>query len=70
MPCHRLLEYLSQRLVEGLNCSIFLRIVAGGVVPPDLVLRHEPVHLFGLERLGVVGGDAVWYPEAIYDILL
>jgi len=70
VPCHRLLEYLAKCLVEGLYCAVGLRVVAGGVVPLDLVLLHELVHLVGLEGLAVVGGDAMRYPKVIYDVSL
>ena len=68
VPCHR--EYLAKRLVESLDRAISLRVVAGGVVPLDLVLLREPVHLVGLEGLAVVGGDPMRYPKAIYDVSL
>ena len=70
IPCHRLLEYLAERLVEGFDRPVGLRVVAGGVVPLDLVLLREPVHLVGLEGLAVVGGDPMRYPKAIYDVSL
>ena len=41
VPCHRLLEYLAERLVESLDRTVSLRVVAGGVVPLDLVLLHD-----------------------------
>ena len=70
IPCHRLLEYLAEHLVESLDRTVSLRVVAGGVVPLDLVLLREPVHLVGLEGLAVVGGDPMRYPKAIYDVSL
>ena len=70
IPCHRLLEYLAERLVESLDRAVSLRVVAGGVVPLDLVLPREPVHIVGLEDLAVVGGDPIRYPKAIYDVSL
>ena len=45
VPCHRLLEYLAERLVEGFDRPVGLRVVAGGVVPLDIVLLREPIHL-------------------------
>ena len=70
IPCHHLLEYLAERLVESLDRTVSLRVVAGGVVPLDLVLLYEPVYLVRLEGLAVVGGDPMRYPKAIYDVSL
>ena len=70
ISCHRLLEYLAERLVESLDRAVSLRVIAGGVVPLDLVLLREPVHLVGLEGLAVVRGDPMRYSKAIYDVSL
>ena len=45
VSCYRLLEYLAERLVESLDRAVSLRVVAGGVVPLDLVLLREPINL-------------------------
>ena len=35
VPCHRLLEYLAERIVESLDRVVSLRVVVGG----DVVMK-------------------------------
>jgi hypothetical protein len=45
VPMHHLFEDLAEHLVERFDRPVCLGVLAGGVVPLDLVLLHGPVHL-------------------------
>ena len=64
------LQYFAERLIERFDRPICLRVITSGVILLDFVLFNEPMHLGRPKRFGIVRSDAVWNPEAIYDVSL